>query len=98
MCRPCNAFHALSRLSHLRVAREDAVRILVRCNARPWYQQLGLCFHFNEGALRRKEFSNLLVREWCIVTVIKTCESAHLERLHKVLVITLYGSGNWNWQ
>jgi hypothetical protein len=45
----------------------------------------GLCF-------------GLLVPEWCIITVIKTCEGAHLERLHNVLVITFYGSGIWNWQ
>ena len=39
-------------------------------------------------------FFGLLVQEWCIITVIKTSESAHLERLHNVLIITLYGSGN----
>ena len=43
-------------------------------------------------------FFGLLVQEWCIITVIKTSESAHLERLHNVLIITLCGSGNWNWQ
>jgi len=39
-------------------------------------------------------FFGLLVQEWCIITVIKTSESVHLERLHNVLIITLYGSGN----
>ena len=39
-------------------------------------------------------FFGLLVQEWCIITVIKTSESVHHERLHNVLIITLYGSGN----
>jgi len=98
MHQACTAFHALSKLSHLRVTRDYAVRILARCNARPWCQQQGLCYLFFLGSAPSLGFSGLLVREWCIVTVMQTCESAHLERLHKVLVITLYGSGNWNWQ
>jgi hypothetical protein len=43
-------------------------------------------------------FFGLLVQEWCIITVIKTSESAHIERLHNVLIIILCGSGNCNWQ
>ena len=39
-------------------------------------------------------FFGPLVQEWCIITVIKPSESVHLERLHNVLIITLYGSGN----